>query len=204
MRKFIFDGARAVSVLAIMAAWTFMGSGAAIAQAQSSPRGYDYEGPYAQFGVAVGQIDFNGGNIDNNASGGFTISGGYRFLPWLSGEGNFTYMGGGAVEKGRFDLGDGSFFAFTFGPKLYPLGAFEIEQIPESFQPYALIGIGGGEVEIDNTSYDRSAFVARFILGFDVWLTDHAGLFVEGGGHAVDESKVDGVGIFTVGGQYRF
>ena len=31
-----------------------------------------------------------------------------------------------------------------------------------------------------------------------------ASFFVEGGGHVTDEDAIDGVGIFTVGGQYRF
>jgi len=171
---------------------------------QKSVRGYDYEGPYAQFGVSVGQIDFDGPNIDNNASGGFNLTGGYRFLPWVSGEFNFTYLGGGSVERGSTDIGDGSFFAFTFGPKFYPLGAFEVEQMPETIQPYGLIQIGGGEFHVENSSFDRRGFIARFILGFDFWATDHVGFFVEGGGHATDQDDVDGVGIFTVGGQYRF
>jgi hypothetical protein len=113
-------------------------------------------------------------------------------------------MGGGAVERGSFDIGDGSFFAFTFGPKIYPLGLFKVERIPDIVQPYALIQIGGGEFEVDNTSFDESAFIARFMLGFDIWATDNIGFFVEGGGHATDEDDVDGVGVFTVGGQYRF
>ena len=46
--------------------------------------------------------------------------------------------------------------------------------------------------------------MARFILGFDFWFTDHIGAFVEGGGFATSEDDVDGVGVFTVGGQYRF
>ena len=169
--------------------------------------GYEYEGPYAQFGISIGQIDFDdvgSSNIDNNASGGFTLTGGYRFLPWLSGEAHFSYLGGGSVDVGSRQIGDGSFFAFTFGPKVYPLGAFPVEQFPEIVQPYATIQIGGGEFEVDGTSFDESAFMARFILGFDFWFTDHIGAFVEGGGFATSEDDVDGVGVFTVGGQYRF
>lgn len=172
---------------------------------KESGRGYDYEGPYVQLGVSIGQIDFDlPGNLDNNASGGFGFTGGYRALPWLSGEANFTYLGGGAVEAGSRDIGNGSFWAFTVGPKFYPLGAFEVEQIPETIQPYGLIQIGGGQFHIEHTSFDRSGFISRFILGVDFWATDHMGLFAEGGGHVTDQDDVDGVGIFTVGGQYRF
>lgn len=170
----------------------------------SDIRGYDYTGPYAQFGISIGQIDFDGNNVDNNASGGFNLTAGYRTLPWLSAEFNFTYLGGGSVEAGSIDVGNGSFYAFTIGPKFYPLGAFEVEQMPETIQPYALIQIGGGQFDIENTDYPRSAFMARFILGVDFWATDNIGLFVEGGGHATDQTTVDGVGIFTVGAQYRF
>lgn len=173
-------------------------------------RGYDYVGPYAQFGFAVGRVDFDDVgpfDVDSDASGGFTLTGGYRALPWLAAEGNFTFLGGeDNVEIGNRE-GESEYFAFTFGPKVYPLGAFETEAIPHFLQPYGTIQIGGGEVEIDGlggASIDEGFFVARFILGFDVWATDHIGLFVEGGGHVVDEDDVDGIGIFTFGGQYRF
>jgi hypothetical protein len=175
------------------------------APTKSGVRGYEYTGVYGQFGVAVGEINFDLGDSDSDASGGFTMTGGYRFLPWLSAEANFTYLGGGDVEINNTNVGEGQFFAFTFGPKFYPLGAFKVEAIPERVQPYGLIGIGGGEFDIDDSGFDdESSFIARFILGIDFWATDHIGLFVEGGGHAASESDVDGVGIFTVGGQYRF
>lgn len=171
---------------------------------ESQIRGYDYTGAYGQFGVSVGEIDFEDSSSD--ASGGFTMTGGYRFLPWLSAEGNFTYLGGGDVEVNGFDVGEAEFFAFTFGPKIYPLGFVKVDAIPHFFQPYALVGLGGGEFDIDGRSgyHDKGSFIARFILGFDVWATDHIGFFVEGGGHAASEDDVDGVGLFTIGGQYRF
>lgn len=203
-----FERTISVSTSAAIALFVLITADPSAAQTQrvdgNSIRGYEYEGPYAQFGVSVGQIDFDGSNIDNNASGGFTLTGGYRILPWLAGEANFTYLGGGSVERGSMDIGDGSFFAFTFGPKFFPLGAFKVEGVPDVLQPYALFGIGGGRFEIDNTNFEKSAFIARFILGVDVWATDHLGFFVEGGGHVTDEDDVDGVGIFTVGAQYRF
>lgn len=171
---------------------------------ESSIRGYDYTGFTAQFGVSVGEINFD--DSDSDTSGGFTFGGNYRFLPWLAGDANFSYLGGGDVEVGNVNVGEGSFFAFTFGPKFYPLGLFKTEVIPHFIQPYGTIGIGGGEFDIDGRSgfHDRSSFIARFILGFDVWATDHLGFFVEGGGHAASEDDVEGVGLFTVGGQYRF
>jgi len=212
--KMISERRRAVSTFALVAAVSMLTASVGVAQTsgsgENSVRGYEYEGPYVQFGVSVGQIDFDRRfgpqrkSSDNNASGGFTMTGGYRFLPWISGEFNFTYLGGGSVDFGSQKKGDGRFFAFTFGPKIYPLGAFPIEEFPEIIQPYALIQIGGGEFEIDNTNFDESAFVARFILGMDIWATDNVGFFVEGGGHASSEDDVDGVGIFTVGAQYRF
>jgi hypothetical protein len=207
--KMNFKSMTSVSTIAVVFALALITAHASVAQTSAAGkkaiRGYDFEGPYLQFGVSIGQIDFDGGNVDNNASGGFTMTGGYRLLPWLSGEANFTYMGGGSVEVGRFNIGDGRFFAFTFGPKFYPLGAFKVEAIPESIQPYGLVQFGGGRFDVDNSSrWDNSGFIARFIIGFDVWATDHLGFFVEGGGHATNADRVDGVGVFTVGGQYRF
>lgn len=172
---------------------------------EESVRGYDYTGPYAQFGLSIGRVDFDG-PVDSDASGGFTMTGGYRFLPWLSAEANFTFLGGNDnVERGSSE-GDTEAWAFTFGPKIYPLALIQVDAIPHTIQPYGLIAIGGGEIEIDGAgrSDDDDSFVARFIIGIDIWATDNFGLFVEGGGFAFEEDNVDGAGIFTVGGQYRF
>lgn len=168
-------------------------------------RGYDdYTGPYAAFGVVIGRVDYDDG-VDSEASGGFTLTGGYRFLPWLSGEAHFIFLGGNDnVEIGNNDF-DSEGFAFTFGPKIYPLALMDESPIPETIQPYATIGIGGGELEVDAPNTDaEDSFVARFILGVDIWATDNVGFFVEGGGYAVEEDSVDGIGVFTFGAQYRF
>jgi hypothetical protein len=159
----------------------------------------DYTGPYLQFGVSVGEID------EADTGGGFTMTGGYRVLPWLSAEGNFTYLGGGDADGTSREA---SYFGFSFGPKIYPLGLFEDQPIPEIFQPYGLIAIGGGEYDIDDGD-EESTFVARFIFGFDLWMTDNIGAFMEGGYHVFDGDElngndIDGMGIFTVGAQYRF
>ena len=160
----------------------------------SGVRGYEYKGAYLQAGAAVGEVNARGDSDD--ASGGFTLTGGYRILPWLAADGNFTYLGNG----------DDEFFSFTFGPKVYPLGMFKVEAIPSFIQPYGLIGLGGGQFDTDGFRgvNEKGSFIARFILGTDFWVTDHFGLFVEGGGHAASENHVNGAGIFTVGGQYRF
>lgn len=164
-------------------------------------RGYrEFEGFYAQFGASVGEIELDGGN-DVDAGGGFTMTGGYRFFPWLAGEANLSYLGGGEVDGVNRDA---SFFSVTVGPKLFPLGLVEDQPMPEILQPYLLAAIGGGEYEIERTRFERSAFIARFIVGFDLWLTDHLGTFVEGGYHVAAEDDVDGTGLFTLGAQYRF
>ena len=165
-------------------------------------RGYDYEGFYGQFALSIGRIDFDGG-VDSEASGGFGLTAGYRALPWLSGEAHFQFLGGqDNAEFGNVDR-DSQFFAFTFGPKVYPLGLIEIEEIPNTIQPYAFIGIGGGEGKIDGGD-EESSFVARFILGIDLWTTDNLGFFIEGGGFAAEDDDIDGAGVFSIGAQYRF
>lgn len=192
--------------LGLVAALGLLQAGAGGAQElfnAGSIRGYDWTGFYGQAGFAVGEIEFD--DTDSDASGGVTLSGGYRIFPWLSADGNFTYMGGGDVEINGNDLGEGSFFAFTFGPKVYPLGAFAPDAIPHFIQPYGLIGIGGGQFDIEDSNFDdESSFIARFILGIDLWATDQFGFFIEGGGHAASENDVDGVGVFSMGGQFRF
>ncbi|MFO0688579.1 MAG: outer membrane beta-barrel protein [Myxococcota bacterium] len=200
-------GARLASMALVALGLVALGAPlAASAQAfdESKIRGYDFKGMYGQFGVSVGQIDFD--HTSSDTSGGFTMTGGYRALPWLSAEANFTYLGGGEGGIHGGSKGDSQFFAFTFGPKVYPLGFFKVEEIPDFIQPYALVGLGGGQFDIEGRSgmHDESSFIARFMLGFDVWATDHVGFFVEGGGHAASQDDVQGVGLFTVGGQYRF
>lgn len=167
-------------------------------------RGYDdYVGPYAQFALSIGRIDFDG-NIDSDASGGFGLTGGYRALPWLAAEAHFQFLGGQEnAEIGNVDR-DSQFFAFTFGPKIYPFAFLDDGGgVPETIQPYGFIGIGGGEAEIDGGD-DEGTFVGRFILGVDVWIDDQFGVFVEGGGFAASDDDIDGAGVFSVGGQVRF
>lgn len=192
----------------LVVALLFLAAGPSAAQSdvfnESKTRGYDYTGPYGQFGVAIGQINFDDSDIENDVSGGFTLGGGYRFLPWLAADANFTFLAGDVEIDGISNDFDGQAYGFTFGPKIYPLGLAKVEEIPDFIQPYATIGIGGGEAEIDDTSFEEDYFLARFILGVDVWATDHVGLFVEGGGFATSDNDIEGAGIFTVGGQYRF
>ncbi len=191
------------SILLLAAANTAMAGAQAPPRQQSDKvSGYEYTGPYVQGALSIGRIDFDG-NIDSDASGGFAFGGGYRFLPWLSAEGHFQFLGGqDNAERGNTDR-DSEFFAFTFGPKIYPLGLFDLDAIPETIQPYATIGIGGGEGEVKNIE-EKSSFVARFILGIDFWITDHFGAFVEGGGYAVEDDDIDGAGVFSVGAAWRF
>ena len=194
--------------VSLVAAMLFLVAGPITAQSnlfnESKIRGYDYVGPYGQFGVAIGQINFDNSNIENDVSGGFTLGGGYRFLPWLAADANFTFLAGDVERDGSSGDFDGEAFGFTFGPKIYPLALAKVNGIPNYIQPYGTIGIGGGEAEIDDTSFEEDYFLARFILGVDVWMTDHVGLFVEGGGFATSEDDLEGAGIFTFGGQFRF
>ncbi len=75
-----------VSMLALAVILVFVTANESVAQdwssksqqseAGASPRsergksegGYDYTGPYAQFGVSIGQIDFDGPGVDNSAA----------------------------------------------------------------------------------------------------------------------------------------
>ncbi len=194
--------------VALATALLLLGAGTAAAQSnlfnESKTRGYDYTGFYGQFGVSIGQINFDDSDVENDVAGGFTLGGGYRFLPWLAADGNFTYMAGEVEIDGFGGDFDAEAWGFTFGPKFYPLGLAKVEGIPHFIQPYGTIGIGGGEAEIDDSDVEEDYFLARFILGVDVWMTDNVGLFVEGGGFATSEDDIEGFGIFSVGGQYRF
>lgn len=172
-----------------------------------SIRGYEYTGAYVQFGPSVGQINFDGGNTDSEASGGVTLSGGYRINSWLAADANFGFLGGGDVDVNNINVGEGQYWAITVGPKLYPLGALKAEGIAHFIQPYGLVGLGGGQLDLRDSNFpynSKDAFFARFILGVDLWATDHFGFFVEGGGLASSEDDLEGIGTFNFGGQYRF
>ena len=182
----------------------------------SQIRGYDeFRGPYAQFGVSIGQIELDKvgtQRFESDVGGGFTMGGGFRWNSWLALEANLSYIGGGdtdaKVGRNGVNVGTSEAFAITFGPKLYFLGALPELPIPELFQPYFLVGIGGGEYENNGKNRgqdeERSSFVARFKGGFDVWVTDNIGIFAEGGYQVWDDESVDGIGLGTFGGQYRF
>ena len=174
---------------------------------RSSQQDDGWIGPYVRFGVGVGGIDFDdkidGADIDSGASGGFNLSGGYRAMPWLAVEGDLTLLGGqNNVEVNDNNDEDSEFWAVTIGPKLYPLGLIDSENIPDTIQPYAFVGIGGGEFEIDDA--EKKTFAARFILGLDVWIDEQFGLYVEGGGFATDDDDLGGAGLVSVGGLVRF
>ncbi|MCR9098185.1 MAG: porin family protein [bacterium] len=163
---------------------------------------YSFVGPYIQAAVSIGRIDFDG-SVDSDASGGFGLTGGYRLMPWIAAEAHFQLLGGeDNVELGPFER-DSLFWGFTFGPKVYPFAVIENSGLPDEIQPYAFVGIGGGEIDVDGSD-EESAFIGRFILGIDYWFDEHLGMFVEGGGFAFDDDDVDGVGVFSVGGSYRF
>jgi opacity protein-like surface antigen len=190
---------------------------------ESAIRGYDdFTGPYARFGIAIGQVNLDedevgdaldvvDGNLDSDVSAGFTMAGGYRIFPWLAVDANFVFLTGKdnieASADGNSFEGDLQSFVFTFGPKVFPLALVDLDAVPHYVQPYVSIGIGGGEVEADfGGGFDtkKDGFAARFIVGFDVWATDNVGFYFEGGGFLIDSKFIEGAGEFGFGGQYRF
>lgn len=162
--------------------------------AQETVQGYDHVGPYAAFGFSIGETNGDDGVDDSKVQGGFNLRGGYRVNEWVAGEADFIF-----VSDASDDV---DFFTFTFGPKFFPLGFFETDAVPDALQPYLTIAIGGGQYVLDD---DREGtFIARIVPGFDYWIDDHLGLWVEGGYYISAEDFVQGTGIFSVGAQYRF
>lgn len=168
-----------------------LGAGPSLAQGASVD---DLTGPYAGFGFSIGETNGDDGAGDSEVQGGFNLRGGYRLNEWIAGEAAFIF-----VSDAKDDV---DYFSFTFGPKIYPLGLLAEPILPKQIQPYTTIAIGGGEYILDDTR--ESTFIARFMFGFDYWLTGNIGAWMEGGYHVSDEDSVEGTGIFAVGGQYRF
>lgn len=156
--------------------------------ASAQARGAHWSTPLARPGFYVGVSGGWPGFVNTEGAGGDNddgvvavtgaLFGGYRFHPRFALEGMIEVSHGGNL-KGDFDRDDDyqiTSTMFTVNSRFY----FGYERV----QPYALIGIGGGETVIDpddssEDDDDRSHFVGRLGVGADVYLFNHLAVQLE-------------------------
>ena len=121
----------------------------------------------------------------------------HRPQTWIVGQGK-------RAETDNLD-----YYEVTINLKGYPLGYFEVPEVPDWIQPYGKLGIGFAEVELGYL--DEVRFLLRFGAGVDFMLSDKFGLYLDGGysviTQTVKESKesiLDGHGQLGLGGLVRF
>jgi hypothetical protein len=183
----------------------FVQSGSASAESalfSDSKEGYEWLGPYAKLGLAIGFPDENHRLPDVDPGAGLDFAGGWRLTPWLAAEFDMNFIAGADVKNTSHDL---SVFAATFNAKAYPLGALDAESVPfTAVQPYLLFGIGGGEVRLDHSH--KSTFMARFGGGLDWWINEGWGAYFDLGYIVIEKGRtgLDGEGLLMLGAMYRF
>lgn len=149
-------------------------------------------------------------NISSDTMTGFSFMAGYRFSPWLGGDVEFTWVGGGNVVSQQFPSGgSASILSVGVALKFYPLVRIS-RKMPEWIQPYFTIGIGSGIAEQAPSgssvfgSESQSVFLARFGAGTELMLTQNWGVLMDLSYYASTSGALEGFGTFRLGGIFRF
>lgn len=118
----------------------------------------------------------SGGNVHFKDFPGASGSFGWRFHPRFSAEIQGDWIRPATVELGSADVGNVEGTIFTLNGKVYALTG--------RIQPYGLVGIGGGWINLQDTatqvsfSKEGGGFAARFGAGSDFYLSHAFGLTV--------------------------
>jgi opacity protein-like surface antigen len=176
-------------------------------------RAQTYENSRGLYGGMTISIGWNKwaeeSNIDSDTMTGFSFMAGYRFSPWLGGDVEFTWVGGGNVTQNSSDAGSASLLAVGVAAKLYPFVRVS-EKMPEWIQPYLCIGIGSGIAEQTPAgsavfgSESQSVFLARFGAGTELMVTKNWGALMDVSYYASTSGALEGITTFRLGGLFRF
>ena len=176
---------------------------------KSKAAGSKYEaakGPFVQGSFAILKTNNNSFGF-GKPNLGFGIAGGYRFNEWVSADGEFVWggrsQGGGKTRQ----------FGVTLNAKVYPIGLFAPNFL-DSFQPYGVVGFGGGNFKVKDTfpNAKTGTFIFRFGAGLDWVMTDHFASFVDLSLHAtpglkgtaLGGPKGGATGVIQFGGRFTF
>jgi hypothetical protein len=180
---------------------------------------YDYIGPYLQAGVAVGFFDAHKGSVDFDPGIGFAVSAGYRVNAYLAGQMDLTYIFEADTDDflkvEGIDFGESDktktleHYEVTINLKGYPLGYYEVSEVPDWVQPYAKFGFGFAEAKLGPV--DEVRFLLRFGAGLDFMINDQFGVYLDGGYSVItqtvregNKTLLDGHGQLGLGGVIRF
>ncbi|MFT5442513.1 MAG: hypothetical protein ACI8W3_001557 [Myxococcota bacterium] len=176
---------------------------------------YDYIGWTLRVGLVGGFPDGRKKSVDFDPGIGYAIAVGYRQNAYMAGEVGISFIYD--ADTNDFDeIVDGANktkalrqFEVTVSAKGYPLGYFDVEEVPDWIQPYVITGLGFGESQFNSTKENR--IVIRFGTGVDFVLTDRFGAYVDGGysllRSSVQPNKgsiLNGQGQISAGGTVRF
>jgi hypothetical protein len=137
---------------------------------------------------------------------GFQAIGGYRVTSWIGFDLEVDYLTGGELklQSTGQKISDSSALAVTANARLYPITPF----LPANWrhvQWAIVLGIGGGRYFEDTAiSLSQSTFLVRFGTGLDGWITDHWGVYIDGGYNFSTSTDIYGFGYLTAGIAYRF
>lgn len=186
--------------MALLVLWPLVGAQAA----EDKAKGTKYEavkGPYAYTGFTVAKTNFGGG--DPNI--GFALGGGYRFMSWIGADVDFYWAGREQPNGAKTRQ-----FGLTFNGKVYPMGLLAPKTF-DSFQPYFVMGMGGGNFKVKN-GFKTGTFIYRLGIGLDWIVTDHFAVYTDVSLDATPGTKVGlfggsqggATGVYQLGLKYNF
>lgn len=176
---------------------------------------YDYTGWTLRLGLVGGFPDGRKKQVDFDPGIGYAIAVGYRHNAYMAAEFGVSFVY--EADTNDFDeIVDGAKknktlrqFEATVSAKGYPLGYFEVDEVPDWIQPYVIAGLGFGESQFSSKKENR--VVIRFGTGVDFVLTDTFGVYVDGGYSLLRSSVrpnkgsiLNGQGQISAGGTVRF
>lgn len=183
---------------------------AAFATAVCAEQGYTDAGPYVGLGPAGGFSTFQDDLKGFGNSLGFNARGGYRFNDYLAAEALYEYMddfGSTTMSRnrvaGHVDIQTNNFS--LLGKLILPTGTL--------FEPYAMGGVGflnangnakiatpGVQLEGDKSDTE---FAGRIGGGFDVWITEHIGAYVDAA-YVMPTGGLSNVRYVSLGGGIKY
>jgi hypothetical protein len=183
-----------LAVLAISCLVAVSFASAALAERDTSPalENPDNGGGYIRGAFSIGVAS---GVTAAPTLFGVALAGGYRFSSLLATEVELSWVAG----TGRF-----SAFGAVWNGRVYPLSPFD-QAGDFPILPYALIGVGGGDMHNGPGSPHAGSFIVNLGIGADWMLTDRFGLYSEVAHRFYTAgTPFNGVTAFNFGSLFRF
>jgi len=193
------------TLVALTLSWPTPGRATAEEQETYDPSGVYLKGAFVTTASAAAEWSafMFGPDLDTTWNYGFQALGGYRWISWLGTDVEVMYATGGTIKALDFLKGDTSTLSLSANARIYPVEWFR-QPGKRTIEWSIALGIGGGGFYGETIRLADSSFLIRGGTGFDWLITDHWGLYVDGGYFWTTDSNVSGFGFAGVGGSYRF